>query len=117
MFLLVSLQFKANVKDDLTFKNVLLIYFVFLKDFLARKTLSPALFQSVFTPLEIMTAIFSAAIHDVDHPGLTNQYLINTSKNRLRGFQSVIVSRIFFLHSLVGEKNLSKLFFTRCPLV
>lgn len=26
-----------------------------------------------------MAAIFAAAIHDVDHPGLTNQYLINTS--------------------------------------
>merc|ERR1719391_1934884 len=39
---------------------------------------SPAL-ESVFTPLEVMTAVFSAAIHDVDHPGLTNQYLINTS--------------------------------------
>jgi len=39
---------------------------------------SPAL-ESVFTPLEVMTALFSAAIHDVDHPGLTNQYLINTS--------------------------------------
>lgn len=39
---------------------------------------SPAL-ECVFTPLEIMTAIFAAAIHDVDHPGLTNQYLINTS--------------------------------------
>jgi hypothetical protein len=34
--------------------------------------------ESVFTDLEIFTAIFSAAIHDVDHPGLTNQYLINT---------------------------------------
>jgi hypothetical protein len=33
----------------------------------------------VFTPLEVMTALFAAAIHDVDHPGLTNQYLINTS--------------------------------------
>jgi cAMP-specific phosphodiesterase 4 len=40
---------------------------------------SPAL-ESVFTPLEIMAALFAAAIHDVDHPGLTNQFLINTSK-------------------------------------
>ena len=27
-----------------------------------------------------MAALFAAAIHDVDHPGLTNQFLINTSK-------------------------------------
>ncbi|KAF2364186.1 3'5'-cyclic nucleotide phosphodiesterase catalytic domain [Trinorchestia longiramus] len=39
---------------------------------------SPAL-ESVFTPLEVLAAIFAAAIHDVDHPGLTNQYLINSS--------------------------------------
>lgn len=26
-----------------------------------------------------MAAMFAAAIHDVDHPGLTNQYLINSS--------------------------------------
>ncbi|KAK3873987.1 hypothetical protein Pcinc_021042 [Petrolisthes cinctipes] len=39
---------------------------------------SPAL-ESVFTNLEILAAIFAAAIHDVDHPGLTNQYLINSS--------------------------------------
>merc|ERR1712223_773316 len=39
---------------------------------------TPAL-ESVFTPLEVLSAIFASAIHDVDHPGLTNQYLINTS--------------------------------------
>lgn len=39
--------------------------------------LSPAL-DSVFTELEIMTALFAAAIHDVDHPGVTNQYLIDS---------------------------------------
>ena len=37
------------------------------------------LLQSVFTPLEIFAALFASTIHDADHPGLTNQYLINTS--------------------------------------
>ncbi|XP_075235698.1 phosphodiesterase dunce isoform X2 [Lycorma delicatula] len=39
---------------------------------------SPAL-ESVFTPLEITAALFAATVHDVDHPGLTNQFLINSS--------------------------------------
>lgn len=39
---------------------------------------TPAL-ESVFTPLEISAALFAACIHDVDHPGLTNQFLINSS--------------------------------------
>ena len=38
--------------------------------------------QNVFTGLETLAAIFACAIHDVDHPGLTNQYLINTSEYR-----------------------------------
>lgn len=39
--------------------------------------------QAVFTDLEILAAIFATAIHDVDHPGVSNQFLINTSKSSL----------------------------------
>ncbi|XP_062899036.1 3',5'-cyclic-AMP phosphodiesterase 4D isoform X4 [Mobula hypostoma] len=39
---------------------------------------TPAL-EAVFTDLEILTAIFASAIHDVDHPGVSNQFLINTN--------------------------------------
>ncbi|XP_058442657.1 cAMP-specific 3',5'-cyclic phosphodiesterase isoform X2 [Malaya genurostris] len=39
---------------------------------------TPAL-ENVFTALEICAALFAACIHDVDHPGLTNQFLINSS--------------------------------------
>jgi cAMP-specific phosphodiesterase 4 len=35
--------------------------------------------DSVFTPLETFAAIFASSIHDVDHPGVTNQYLVNSS--------------------------------------
>ncbi|XP_076973350.1 3',5'-cyclic-AMP phosphodiesterase 4D isoform X8 [Tamandua tetradactyla] len=38
---------------------------------------TPAL-EAVFTDLEILAAIFASAIHDVDHPGVSNQFLINT---------------------------------------
>merc|ERR1719510_2880725 len=41
--------------------------------------LNSAALESVFTPLEVMAAVFASSIHDVDHPGLTNQYLINSS--------------------------------------
>ncbi|CAL8252042.1 unnamed protein product [Merluccius merluccius] len=39
---------------------------------------TPAL-EAVFTDLEIMAVLFASAIHDVDHPGLTNQFMVNTS--------------------------------------
>ncbi|XP_076333915.1 3',5'-cyclic-AMP phosphodiesterase 4B-like isoform X3 [Tachypleus tridentatus] len=38
---------------------------------------SPA-FHSVFTDLEVFAALFAAAVHDVHHPGVTNQYLVKT---------------------------------------
>ncbi|KAM5125877.1 3',5'-cyclic-AMP phosphodiesterase 4D-like isoform 6-T6 [Callospermophilus lateralis] len=40
--------------------------------------LSTPAFEAVFTDLEILAAIFAGAIHDVDHPGVSNQFLINT---------------------------------------
>ncbi|XP_029106625.1 cAMP-specific 3',5'-cyclic phosphodiesterase 4C-like isoform X3 [Scleropages formosus] len=39
---------------------------------------TPAL-KAVFTDLEILAALFAAAIHDADHPGVSNQFLINTN--------------------------------------
>lgn len=43
---------------------------------------TPFSFQAVFTDLEILAAIFASAIHDVDHPGVSNQFLINTSESK-----------------------------------
>ena len=34
--------------------------------------------QNVFSDLEVLATIFACAVHDVDHPGLTNQFLVNT---------------------------------------
>ena len=31
------------------------------------------------TRVQVLSAILASSIHDVDHPGVTNQYLVNTS--------------------------------------
>ena len=33
----------------------------------------------MFTPLEVLAALLASSVHDVDHPGTTNQYLVTTS--------------------------------------
>lgn len=35
--------------------------------------------DDVFSDLEILAVIFASIVHDVDHPGLTNQFLVNSS--------------------------------------
>ena len=37
--------------------------------------------KSLFSPYDITAALFAAAVHDVGHPGVTNQYLINTGSD------------------------------------
>jgi cAMP-specific phosphodiesterase 4 len=61
---------------------------------------TPAL-ESVFTPLEITAALFAATIHDVDHPGLTNQFLINSSK-----YKWFIYMTFMFRNEVIKTKNL-----------
>ena len=38
---------------------------------------SPAI-APIFTKLEELAALVACVVHDVDHPGVTNQYLVNT---------------------------------------
>ena len=47
--------------------------------------------KNVFSPLEVLSALFAAAIHDVDHPGVTNQYLVNTGSELALMYNDVSV--------------------------
>ena len=70
--------------------NLLQIFYRFINGFYY------CYFQNVFTDLEILAAIFASAIHDVDHPGVSNQFLINTSKYpRIFTFQQVYMNSIW----------------------
>ncbi|XP_030073668.1 3',5'-cyclic-AMP phosphodiesterase 4C isoform X2 [Microcaecilia unicolor] len=66
---------------------------------------TPAL-EAVFTDLEIMAAIFASAIHDVDHPGVSNQFLINTNSELALMYNDVSVLENH--HLAVGFKLLQE---------
>ena len=51
--------------------------------------------EGVLTPLEELAALLASCVHDVDHPGLTNQYLINTSRS-INGHLQVNITRSLY---------------------
>jgi cAMP-specific phosphodiesterase 4 len=46
-------------------------------------------FKGVFTNLEILSALVAAAVHDADHPGLTNAFLISTGSDWAKKFNNI----------------------------
>uniref|UniRef100_A0A674EGD9 Phosphodiesterase n=1 Tax=Salmo trutta TaxID=8032 RepID=A0A674EGD9_SALTR len=75
-FVTFMLTLEAHYHSDVEYHNSLHAADVAQSTHILLAT--PAL-DAVFTDLEILAAIFAAAIHDVDHPGVTNQFLINTN--------------------------------------
>ena len=61
----------------------------------AHVLLSVSALENVFTDLEVLAAIFACAIHDVDHPGLTNQFLINSSMSAAQSFCLFLLNKSY----------------------
>lgn len=64
--------------------------------------LSSQALENVFTDLEVLAAIFAASVHDVDHPGVTNQFLINTGRSLERLLQTFSRACLAFLRCRTG---------------
>ncbi|KAM4557630.1 3',5'-cyclic-AMP phosphodiesterase 4B-like isoform 2-T2 [Fundulus diaphanus] len=75
-FVTFMLTLESHYHSDVAYHNSLHAADVVQSTHILLST--PAL-DAVFTDLEILAAIFAAAIHDVDHPGVSNQFLINTN--------------------------------------
>uniref|UniRef100_A0A8B9JZE1 Phosphodiesterase n=1 Tax=Astyanax mexicanus TaxID=7994 RepID=A0A8B9JZE1_ASTMX len=75
-FITFMMALEENYRSDVAYHNSIHAADVVQSTNVLLST--PAL-EAVFTDLEILAALFASAIHDVDHPGVSNQFLINTN--------------------------------------
>ncbi|CAL8081795.1 unnamed protein product [Calicophoron daubneyi] len=64
--------------------------------------------EDVFSDLEILAVLFASIIHDVDHPGLTNQFLINTGHDLALQYNDSSVlenHHLYVAFKLLNEKD------------